>query len=190
MAKRNGNGRPLNSQHSVNTAVKSICDVMRRSNCAGALQYVPELTWILFLRILDEAEEGEREHAEAVGAEFRPSLESPFRWRDWAAPYDESVQADDEHVQGWRRHELEEGTLGEFFGFVNGELLPHLRDLKEHPNATPRQKVISEVMSGVERVRIDTEKNFRDVLDKMLSGAVAVPSLQRLRPSYSVNATA
>ena len=29
---------------------------MRRSNCAGALQYVPELTWILFLRILDERE--------------------------------------------------------------------------------------------------------------------------------------
>ncbi len=29
---------------------------MRRSNCAGALQCVPELTWILFLRILDERE--------------------------------------------------------------------------------------------------------------------------------------
>ncbi|HSX80156.1 MAG TPA: hypothetical protein VLQ80_16495 [Candidatus Saccharimonadia bacterium] len=29
---------------------------MRRGNCAGAMQYVPELTWILFLRILDEKE--------------------------------------------------------------------------------------------------------------------------------------
>jgi len=29
----------------------SICNITRRSNCAGALQYVPELTWILFLRI-------------------------------------------------------------------------------------------------------------------------------------------
>jgi len=140
---------------------------MRRSNCAGALQYVPELTWILFLRILDEMEEKEHEHAEAVSADFRPSLEAPFRWRDWAAPYDESTPADDGCVQGWRRHELEEGTLGEFFGFVNGELLPHLRDLRNLPNATARQKVISEVMSGVERVRVDTEKNFRDVLDKV-----------------------
>src|SRR5690606_35461836 len=33
--------------------------------------------------------------------------------------------------------------------------------------ATPRQKVISEIMSGVERVRIDTERNFLDVLDKV-----------------------
>ena len=50
----NTNGKKLATQQSVNAAVKSICDIMRRSNCAGALQYVPELTWILFLRILDE----------------------------------------------------------------------------------------------------------------------------------------
>ncbi len=32
----------LATQQSVNGAVKTICDIMRRSNCAGALQYVPE----------------------------------------------------------------------------------------------------------------------------------------------------
>jgi type I restriction enzyme M protein len=32
---------------------------MRRGNVASALQYVPELTWILFLRILDETEDRE-----------------------------------------------------------------------------------------------------------------------------------
>jgi type I restriction enzyme M protein len=70
---KNGNGKALLTQQSVNTAVKSICDIMRRSNCAGAMQYVPELTWILFLRILDEREEQEAQEADAVGAEFRPS---------------------------------------------------------------------------------------------------------------------
>ena len=35
------------------------------------------------------------------------------------------------------------------------------------PQATPRQKVISEIMSGVEKTRIDTEKNLLDVLDKV-----------------------
>jgi type I restriction enzyme M protein len=52
------NGKRLATQQSLNGAIKSICDIMRRSNCAGALQYVPELTWILFLRILDERESG------------------------------------------------------------------------------------------------------------------------------------
>ncbi len=41
----NGNSKKLNSQQLVNSAIKSICDIMRRSNCAGAMQYVPELTW-------------------------------------------------------------------------------------------------------------------------------------------------
>jgi type I restriction enzyme M protein len=62
---KNGNGKTLLSQQSVNAAVKSICDIMRRSNCSGALQYVPELTWILFLRILDEREMQEKEESEA-----------------------------------------------------------------------------------------------------------------------------
>jgi type I restriction enzyme M protein len=165
----NGNGRKLATQQSVNAAIKSICDIMRRSNCAGALQYVPELTWILFLRILDEREAREAEEAEAVGHEFTPSLEPPYRWQDWAAPYsdDGPMTTDGGHRQGWKRKMLTDGTLGDFFGFVNTKLLPHLKGLRSRPNATPRQKVISEIMSGVERVRIDTERNFLDVLDKV-----------------------
>ena len=48
--------KSIASTQSLSSFVKSICDVMRRSNCASALQYVPELTWILFLRILDAQE--------------------------------------------------------------------------------------------------------------------------------------
>jgi type I restriction enzyme M protein len=109
------NNKRHTTPQSLNSAIKAICDVMRRSNCAGALQYVPELTWILFLRILDEREQHEAETAEAVGAEFTPSLEAPYRWRDWAAP------------NSPKRKELETGTLGAFFVFVNGELIPHLK---------------------------------------------------------------
>ncbi|HOS11872.1 MAG TPA: N-6 DNA methylase [Candidatus Aminicenantes bacterium] len=150
-----GNGKRLASPGSVNAAVKSICDIMRRSNCAGALQYVPELTWLLFLRILDENETHEAEAAEAVGAEFEPSIEPPFRWSDWAGP------------DGKMRTELQNGTLGAFFAFVNGKLLPYLHGLKDKPNASPRRKIISEILSGIERVRIDTERNFLDVLEKV-----------------------
>jgi len=141
------------SQQSVNAAVKGICNIMRRSDCAGALQYVPELTWILFLRILDEREESEIENTKALGIAFTPTLAEPFRWRDWAAP--ESARRKGE---------------GEFRGFsawdfVHDELLPHLHDLKKQAGATPRQKVVSEIMARVKESAIDTEKNFLDVLD-------------------------
>jgi len=144
------------TQQSLNGAIKSICDIMRRSNCAGAMQYVPELTWILFLRILDEREQQEMEYSQAVGAEFTPSFPAPYRWRDWAAP------------DGAKRQELQQGgVLGSYLSFVNGELIPYLKNLKNQPNATSRQKIISEIMSGVERVRIDTERNLLDVLDRV-----------------------
>jgi len=158
----NGNGRRLPTQQSVDQAVKSICDIMRRGNCAGAMQYVPELTWILFLRILDEKEQREERETHALGVPFRPSLEAPFRWRDWAAP-PESLP--DGHAN--KRVELQNSPQNAFFNFVNMELLPHLKGLKSLPDASPRQKVISEIMTGVERVRIDTERNFLDVLDKV-----------------------
>ncbi len=139
------------SQQSVNGAVKSICDIMRRSNCAGALQYVPELTWVLFLRILDEREAREAEEADALGVPFTPSLSSPYRWCDWAAP--DSAMRQDKNASVWK--------------FVHEDLLPALKALEKQPGATPRQKVVSEIMSSVDRSRVDSEKNFLDVLDKV-----------------------
>src|SRR5215470_933893 len=102
-------GKKHGSPQSLNAAVKSICDIMRRSNCASALQYVPELTWILFLRILDEQERRDREAAEAVGESFTPALASPFRWQDWAAPHLDDLthpRTDDGQPFGWKRQEL------------------------------------------------------------------------------------
>lgn len=164
MAKRNNNvnGKRLITQQSVDQAVKTICDIMRRGNCAGAMQYVPELTWILFLRILDEKEGHEEQEAEALGISFRPSLESPYRWYNWAQP-PETLPSGTKN----KRAELQDAPQGSMFNFVNGELLPYLKELKNSPDATPRQKVISEIITGVERVRIDTERNFLDVLDKV-----------------------
>jgi type I restriction enzyme M protein len=91
-----------------------------------------------------------------VGQTFTPSLKAPYRWQDWAAP------------EGTKRKVLEEsGKMGDFFAFVNEELLPYLKSLGKFVySSTERQKLISEIMSGVDRVRIDTERNFRDILDK------------------------
>src|SRR5712692_11148332 len=126
------------SPQSLNAYVKSICDIMRRSNCAGALQYVPELTWMLFLRILDEREEREAEEAAALGVSFTPSLSSPYRWRDWASP------------DGSKRTELQMGAMGGFMSFVNDDLLPHLRSLGDRSGAMHRQLVLGQVFDTVE----------------------------------------
>jgi type I restriction enzyme M protein len=175
---RNGNvnGTPsIGSAQSLSGFVKSICDIMRRSNCASALQYVPELTWILFLRILDAQEDRVRQEAEAVGNTYAPALREPFRWQDWAAPFEEksaAVTPEGKKV-GWKRKELEAGKIGDFFNFINRELLPYLHQLDvlpnglSNPSASPKQRVIGRIMTAVERTRVDSETNLRDILDRV-----------------------
>jgi len=169
--------KTIGGARSLTAFVKAICDVMRRSNCQGALQYVPELTWILFLRLLDAQDRRDKEAAEAVGESFSPALASPFRWQDWAAPFKDDPahpKTAEGKPYGWKRQELFAKGDGKLFDFINGELLPHLHgldiDLKTklpNPAATRRQRVIGRIMSAVERVRVDSETNLRDILDKV-----------------------
>jgi type I restriction enzyme M protein len=164
--------KAIASTQSLSSFVKSICDIMRRSNCASALQYVPELTWILFLRILDAQESKAQEEAEAVGRPFAPALQAPYRWQDWAAPFDEKQEAFtvDGRALGWKREALK-ARVGDLFAFINTELLPYLHRLDTLPDgrpnllATPRQRVIGRIMTAVERVRVDSETDFANILD-------------------------
>jgi type I restriction enzyme M protein len=169
--------KTISSTQSLSSFVKSICDIMRRSNCASALQYVPELTWILFLRILDAQEERDRGAAEAVGGTFTPALVSPFRWQDWAAPFSEKPDhpaTAEGKPFGWKRQELFAKGDGNLFEFINAELLPHLHGLDidartglPNPAASRKQRIIGRIITAVERVRVDSETNLRDILDKV-----------------------
>jgi type I restriction enzyme M protein len=171
------NPKAIVGTRSLSAFVKSICDIMRRSNCASALQYVPELTWILFLRILDAQQKRDHEAARAVGESFTFALKSPFRWQDWAAPFRDDPahpKTDDGKPYGWKRQELFAKGDGKLFDFINTELLPHLHALDidpmtkvANPYASGKQRVIGRIMTAVERVRVDSETNFRDILDKV-----------------------
>jgi type I restriction enzyme M protein len=76
---------------------------------------VPELTWILFLRILDEREAREIEESQVQGIPFTPALSAPYRWRDWAAP--DSAMRQDKNASVSK--------------FVHEDLLPTLKKLKD-----------------------------------------------------------
>lgn len=169
--------KTIASTQSLSSYVKAACDILRRSGCAGAMNYVPELTWILFLRILDAQEKREKEEADALGSSFFPAIQSPYRWQDWAAPYSEKEGhpfTTDGKPYGWKRQELFAQGDGKLFDFINYDLLPHMHSLdiekesgQPNPNATPKQRIIGRIMTAVERVRVDSETNLRDVLDKV-----------------------
>jgi type I restriction enzyme M protein len=98
-------------------AIKAARDVMRKdAGLNGDLDRTPQLAWLLFLKAFDDLE---RKRG-VTERHFRPAIDAPYRWRDWAAdPVD--------------------GRTGEaLLDFVNGKLLPHLRSLRGTGVQDPR----------------------------------------------------
>jgi type I restriction enzyme M protein len=65
--------------------VKTCRDIMRKDKgLSGDLDRLPMLTWIMFLKFLDDMESIRAEEAKLAGKRFRSAMEAPYRWRDWA----------------------------------------------------------------------------------------------------------
>jgi type I restriction enzyme M protein len=179
--------RIIRTQADMDKAVKSINNILRRDKAKGARLYVPELTWMFFLRYLDLIEESEAQKAAALRTAFTPSLSAPYRWRDWAAPFDHKKPAAElksAQAPGWRRAALtgDGSTLGDYLRFVNGELFPHLQKLGENGNATDKQKIIAEIFRNKERTVLASETNLQDALDRVHALSEALVSEQHMFP--------
>jgi len=71
----------------LDSLLKSTRKIMRPdTGLNGDLDRLPMLTWIMFLKFLDDLERVHEEEAALAGKPFTPAIEAPYRWRDWAAP--------------------------------------------------------------------------------------------------------
>src|SRR3954465_3974051 len=65
--------------------IKSARDIMRKDKgLNGDLDRLPMLTWVMFLKFLDDMEVAREADAAIKGERFKPAIEAPYRWRDWA----------------------------------------------------------------------------------------------------------
>lgn len=140
--------------------IKSSRDIMRKDKgLSGDLDRLPLLTWIMFLKFLDDMEQLEESRAKLAGRRYRESIDPPYRWRDWAAD--------------------EEGITGpELLTFINQEqairpdgslgagLITHLRTLNDGNGHVSRRRVIATVFSGVVN-RMASGYLLRDVINKI-----------------------
>ncbi|MBI4456481.1 MAG: SAM-dependent DNA methyltransferase [Acidobacteria bacterium] len=80
---------PKSTAQQLASLIKSCRDIMRKDKgLNGDLDRLPMLTWVMFLKFLNDMEEIRQEEATLAGKKFRPAIESPYRWRDWAARLD------------------------------------------------------------------------------------------------------
>jgi type I restriction enzyme M protein len=158
--KKNGaNGTPLTTAQVLGSLIKSARDIMRKDKgLNGDLDRLPLLTWIMFLKFLDDLEQQRQDEAKLAGKKFRAAIEAPYRWRDWAA-----------NVQGITGDELlafinqDETTLP---GGKRGPgLFAYLRNLSSS-NGDNRRDVIATVFKGVDN-RMKSGYLLRDVINKV-----------------------
>lgn len=89
MARLKKTSAPTTTAQSLGSLVKSCRDIMRKDKgLNGDLDRLPMLTWIMFLKFLDDMEQVREAEAALGGKRFRPAIEPPYRWRDWAAQAD------------------------------------------------------------------------------------------------------
>ena len=153
------NPSSLTTAQSLGTLLKSARDIMRKDKgLNGDLDRLPMLTWVMFLKFLDDLEIQREGEAQLSGKKFKPAIEAPYRWRDWAAKSD--------------------GITGdEILAFINNEettrpdgkkgagLFRYLRTLTSS-NGDDRRDVIATVFKGVDN-RMKSGYLLRDVINKI-----------------------
>ena len=81
--------QPRTTAQQLGSLIKSARDIMRKDKgLNGDIDRLPMLTWIMFLKFLDDMEQHREEKAKLAGKRYRPAIEPPYRWRDWAADDD------------------------------------------------------------------------------------------------------
>ena len=78
--------RQVTTAQRLDRLIKSARKVMRKDKgLNGDLDRLPMLAWIMFLKFLDDMERVEEERTTLAGKDYRPIVDPPYRWRDWAA---------------------------------------------------------------------------------------------------------
>jgi type I restriction enzyme M protein len=120
MTRRAPSPTPVTPQAKLSAIIKSARDTMRKdAGLNGDLDRIPQLAWLLFLKAFD----GLEANREITERRYRPAIDAPYRWRDWAA-------------------DPVSGRTGEvLLKFVNGKLLPYLPELKGTGTDDPRDVI-------------------------------------------------
>ncbi len=155
--KNKKNDTPLTTAQALGSLIKSARDIMRKDKgLNGDLDRLPLLTWIMFLKFLDDLEQQRADEAKLGGKKFRAAIEPPYRWRDWAA-----------NLQGITGDELlsfinqDEATLPN--GKRGPGLFAYLRSVTS-ANGDNRRDVIATVFRGVDN-RMKSGYLLRDVIN-------------------------
>ncbi len=138
------------------TKINRITDILRRDDgISGAMMYTEQISWILFLKFINDLEINKAEEAELDGKVYRYIIDEKYRWDVWACPKDEKGKLDLVHAM----------SGDDLLGFVNGALFPYLKGFKSMTADVKSVKYkIGAIFEFIDN-RIANGHTLREVLD-------------------------
>lgn len=150
--------KPKTTAQRLDSIVKSARKIMRKDKgLNGDLDRLPMLTWIMFLKFLDDLEHLHEEEAKLAGKKFHPAIERPYRWRDWAAQHDGITGPDLIRFITAEETKRPDGSKGP-------GLFTYLRGLRGRNGGRDRRDVVATVFRGVSN-RMESGYLLRDVVN-------------------------
>ena len=110
---------------SIQNNIDRITDILRRDDgISGAMHYTEQISWILFLKFLNDYEDNKADEAYLEGTEYNYVLRKDLRWHQWACPKDEDGKLDVKRAL----------TGDDLIDFANKTLFPYLQAFKATTN--------------------------------------------------------
>lgn len=135
---------------------KYIDDILYKdAGCDSELDYAEQISWMLFLKYLDDLEETRKMSAELKGDDYEYIIEEEYRWSSWAQPLTTDGKID----------ENAKITGVDLIEFVNKDLWPYLRKFSEKSPKTIEHR-IGEIFNELNN-RIQSGYNLRDCIDRI-----------------------
>ncbi|MCL1839788.1 type I restriction-modification system subunit M [Candidatus Saccharibacteria bacterium] len=129
--------------------------LLEDAGTSGANDYITQISWILFLKYLDDLEDTRREEAVFKSGQYEPTFKEEFSWDVWACPKLPNGKPD-----------LSRQLVGDdLMKFVNTKLFPYLKSFKsttEDPRSVHYK--IGVIYSEIEQ-KIKSGRNLREILD-------------------------
>lgn len=150
----------LTTAQQLSALIKSARQILRKDKgLNGDADRLPLLTWVMFLKFLDDLERRHEDEAELDGKPYAPLIDGPYRWRDWAAKAD-GINGD-ELLAFLNQDEAirPDGTRGP-------GLFAYLRAQGEREDRSGQRAVIANVFRGVQN-RMVSGYLLRDILNKV-----------------------
>jgi type I restriction enzyme M protein len=142
----------------LDSIVKSARKIMRKDKgLNGELDRLPMLTWIMFLKFLDDLERRDEDEAGMAGRDFVAAIAAPYRWRDWAAAKDGLTGPDLVRFMSAEEVVRPDGKKG-------AGLFTYLRGLRGRNGGRDRRDVIATVFRGLSN-RMESGYLLRDVVN-------------------------